>query len=185
MILKEEGRKILEDEGLIEILNSYGETKIVGSYDLDLLVKPDIDISISVNKLDVDKHFAISLEIAKKLKPSWVKYIDQSIYKLPFPFTEGYYLGLRIPRNDIVWEIDCWAFTPETFKERVVYHNSIKEKINQTNREILLEIKKEICHSPSYISVDLYNAILFEDVASLPEFLTWYRRKYKKDFTQN
>ena len=182
MDLKEEGRKILEDEGLLEILNRYGETKVVGSYDLDLLIKPDIDISICVKEFDIDKYFALCAEITKKLKPSRVKYLDQSIKKLPFPFEEGYYLGLHILRNDIQWKIDGWVFNPKVFKERVDFHNEIKKRINSTNRQILLSIKKEICNSPSYISVDLYYAVLFDNITSINSFYDWYRNKYSKPF---
>jgi hypothetical protein len=183
MILKEEGRKILEDDGLLDILSKYGKVQIVGSYDLDLLIKPDIDISICVDKFDIDRYFSLCSEITKKLKPSRVKYIDQSLQKLPFPFEEGYFLGLHIPRKDIVWTIDGWVFTPEIFNERVAYHNRIKQKLNKDTREILLTIKKTICNNPNYMSNDLYNAVLFENVASLPEFLAWYKGKYNKDFT--
>ncbi len=182
MDLKEEGRKIVEDEGLFEILNSYGETKIVGSYDLDLLVKPDIDFSISIKEFDIDKYFALCAHITKKLKPSRVKYIDQSIEKLPFGFEDGYYLGLHLLKNDIPWKIDIWVFTPEILKERVAFHNQVKENLNEKNRKILLTIKKEICYSPSYISVDLYNAVLFDNVSSLSEFYNWYQKKYSKQY---
>lgn len=185
MNLKEEGRIILEDEGLLDIIGEYGEFQIVGSYDLDLLIKPDIDISICVEKFEIDRYFSLCSEITKKLKPSRVKYIDQSLQKLPFPFEEGYFLGLHIPRKDILWTIDGWVFTPKIFKERVASHNRIKEKLNRDTREILLTIKKSVCNNPNYISTDLYNAVLFENVTSLHEFFAWYKRKYSKDFTQN
>jgi hypothetical protein len=182
MNLKEEGRKILHNDGLLEILKRYGKTKIVGSYDLDLLVEPDIDISISVEEFDIDKYFAVCSEITKKLKPSRVKYIDQSRQKLPFPFKEGYFLGLHILRNNILWKIDCWVFAPETFKAGVAFHDSIKERINSTNRKSILKIKKEIFESPNYNSVDVYNAVLFDNITSLSEFYSWYKEKYSKPF---
>jgi len=180
--LKISGDKLLYKEGLFNLLNSFGKAQIVGSYDLDLLVKPDIDISICVDKFDIDKYFSLCAQIAKKFKPSRIKYLDQSVQKLPFPFTNGYYLGLHIPRDDILWKIDGWVFTKDVFEQRVDFHNKIKERINDINREIILSIKKEICDSPSYVSVDLYDAILFDNIKDIEEFYRWYKNKYLKDF---
>ena len=180
--LKISGDKLLYEEGLFNLLNSFGKAQIVGSYDLDLLVKPDIDISIGVDKFDIDKYFSLCAELAKTFKPSRIKYLDQSIQKLSFPFTKGYYLGLHIPRDNISWKIDGWIFTKDVFEQRVEYHNMIKKQINDSNRKIIMTIKKQICDSPSYVSVELYEAVLFQNVKTIEEFYKWYKKKYLKDF---
>lgn len=181
--LKKAGDKILYEEGLIDILGTLGKVQIVGSYDLDLLIKPDIDISICVEEYDLKKYFSVCTDIADQIKPIRIKYIDQSVAQFDaFPFDTGYFLGINLKRDNVKWSIDCWVFTPEIFQERVSYHNDIKERINQLNRKILMDIKSSISENHNYRSVDLYNAVLFEGVSSLEEYTEWYKKKYSSDF---
>lgn len=181
--LKTSGNKILNEEGLLEILNTLGKVQIVGSYDLDLLIKPDIDIAIGGEEYDIEKYFSACTEIAKRIKPIRIKYIDQSVAQFDaFPFDTGYFLGINLKRDGINWSIDGWVFTREIFEERVAYHNEIKERLNEENREILMNIKDLIYNNPNYRSVDLYKAVLFDEVESLEEFKEWYMSKYKKAF---
>lgn len=182
--LKKVGDKILYEEGLLDILKDLGKVQIVGSYDLDLLIKPDIDIAICVEEYDLKKYFSVCKEIVDRIKPIRIKYIDQSVAQFDaFPFNTGYFLGINLKRDNIKWSIDGWVFTPEIFEERVSYHNDIKERINQSNRKILMDIKRSIYESPNYSSVSLYNAVLFEGVTSREEYVEWYKKKYPSDFT--
>ncbi|MDD3474628.1 MAG: hypothetical protein PHP08_01845 [Candidatus Dojkabacteria bacterium] len=181
--LKILGNKILYEEGLYDILSKLGHLQIVGSYDLDLLVKPDIDISVSVDEYNIEKYFSVCKEIAQNIKPIRMKYIDQSVAQFSeFPFDTGYFLGINLERNNIKWSIDVWLFKEGIFKERVAYHNSIKEKINEINRGIIIEIKSSIYKNPNYRSVDLYESVLFDNVKSLEDFHKWYEKKYSKSF---
>lgn len=182
--LKVLGDKILYEEGLYNILSKLGDPQIVGSFDLDLLFKPDIDITIGVEKYDIQRYFSICSEIADKIKPIRIKYIDQSVAKFDtFPFDSGYFLGINLNRDNIKWSIDAWVFTPEIFEERTNYHNEIKNRINDSNREILINIKRSIFENPNYKSVDLYRAVLFEGIESLDDFHKWYKGRYLQDFT--
>jgi hypothetical protein len=181
--LKVLGNKILYKEGLYNILSKLGNPQIVGSYDLDLLVKPDIDIYIPVDKYDIERYFEVCTEIANRIKPIRMKYIDQSIAQFEeFKFETGYFLGINFKRDNIRWSIDVWLFTKDIFKEKIAYHNSIKEKINEINRKIIIEIKSSIYKNPNYRSVDLYESVLFDNVKSLEDFHKWYEKKYSKSF---
>ena len=181
--LKKVGNKILYEEGLLDILNTLGEAKIVGSFDLDLLVKPDIDITIGVDEYDIDKYFSVCNQIAKDFKPIRIKYLDQSVAKFEaFPFQTGYFLGINLEREAINWSIDCWLFTQEIFKERIRLHERNKKKLSDKNRELLMNIKESICENPKYRSADLYEAVLFEGVDSLQGFYDWYKIKYSEEF---
>ena len=182
--LKKVGDKILYEEGLLDILKKLGKVQIVGSYDLDLLFKPDIDISICVEEYDLKKYFSVCVEIADRIKPIRIKYIDQSVAKFDaFPFSTGYFLGMDIKRENIKWSIDGWVFTPDIYEERIAYHDSIKERINESNREILVNIKSSIYENPNYRSVDLYQSVLFDGITSLQGYKEWYKKKYSLDFT--
>jgi hypothetical protein len=182
--LKKVGDKILYEEGLLDILKNLGKVQIVGSYDLDLLIKPDIDLAVCVQEYDLKKYFSICTDIAEKIKPIRIKYIDQSVAQFDaLPFNTGYFLGINLKRDNIKWSIDVWVFTPEIFEERVSYHNKIKEALNQSNRKVLMDIKSSICENPNYRSVDLYQAVLFDRVSSLQGYTEWYKKRYFSDFT--
>jgi hypothetical protein len=184
--LKTKGEQILYEEGLFQNLEKIGKVQIVGSYDLDLLIKPDIDITIGVEEYDLEKYFSVCKEIAEKLKPIRIKYLDQSVAQFDaFPFDAGYFLGINLNREDIKWSIDTWIFTNDIFKERVKYHNEIKEKLNEENRKIIMNIKEVIHNNPKYMSVDIYSAVLFDNVKTEEEYYEWYENKYSVPFISN
>ena len=176
------GEKILYKEGLFKLFQDFGETEIIGAYDLGLLVNPDIDISILVPNYDIDRYFDLCKEIAKQFKPLKIKYIDQKLANWDPPYNTGLYLGIELIRDKTLWKIDVSFFTPDLFKGRIKYHNDFKNILTDGNKEIIIKIKQSIYKSPNYKSIDVYNAVIKDNVKNLEEFLVWYRQNNSKDF---
>lgn len=184
-ILKNEGQIILKDKGILSILNSYGKTTIVGSFDLELLIKPDIDLYVEIEDYDIKKHFEVLGSIANNLRPIRVKYLDlrQANWK-DFPMKEGLFIGINLEHNGKEWSIDGWALRPEVYTERVNYHNNIKDKIFGNKFDILFQIKYDIYKCKDYKSVDLYDAVLSHNVTSTEDYYKWFELKYSRIFQQ-
>lgn len=181
--LKKSGNNILYEKGLLDILSSAGEPKIVGSYDLNLLINPDIDITVGVDKYDTDRYFDICKQIVKNLKPKRIKFVDQSVAKFKaFPFSSGIFLGITIPTQEYEWGIDTWFFTKEIFKERIEYHNSIKRDLSKEKRKYILDIKQEIYTKPNYKSIDLYEAVIKYNIKDVDGYIKWFKDKYNIEF---
>lgn len=52
-VLRDEAFEIIEAFGFLELLGQYGDARLVGSVALDLVVKPDIDFHLVLDKSDV------------------------------------------------------------------------------------------------------------------------------------
>lgn len=183
--LHDDGAYILNTLPLRQILEHYGALAIVGSFDLNFLIKPDLDLYVKVTNYNVRRHFEIFAEITEALHPLRMKYLDLRVANWPdFPMREGLFIGLSIPLNGIEWSVDGWALTPEIFEERVSYHNEIKRLMTEAMRPILWDIKSQIYKSPDYRSGDLYKAVLKENVTTLTDYYDWYKEQYQKVFVR-
>ena len=47
-LLRQEASELLNKEGLLSMLNAFGTTQVIGSYTLDTMTWPDIDISMNL-----------------------------------------------------------------------------------------------------------------------------------------
>lgn len=181
--LLDSGNQILNSRGLKEILSGYGDLTIIGSFALNLLIKPDLDIYVKIPSYDLKKHFEIFANIAETLHPLRMKFIDlREVNWTDFPMKEGLFIGVSLIQDGIEWSIDGWALTPNIYEERVAYHQEVQRLLTPELRPVVWEIKSQIYKSPAYKSRDLYQAVLKEHVNSLSEFYNWYKAQYQKDF---
>ena len=95
---------IIDELGLVEMLRKYGETKIVGSVALNLIVKPDIDIHVLVEEADI-------LEVSNQILPELfsrdkINEVRVTDYR---DTSDGIKLGIDgYPDTSGPWDIDIW-----------------------------------------------------------------------------
>ena len=178
--LKNEADKLLSNWKLIDFLNKYGETYVVGSVELDLMVWRDIDIEIIAENTPAKDG---AIEIAKYLfnlegmrKVSSIDYRDSDNTNKP----KGLYVGAEyIDESKNSWKIDVWYLTKDSANSKSKT-DEILSKLNEENRKKIVDIKSQIYNNPNYrknvISVDIYEAVLEKGINNLEEF-----KKYIKD----
>ena len=128
---------IIDELGLVEMLRKYGETKIVGSVALNLIVKPDIDIHVLVEEADI-------LEVSNQILPELfsrdkINEVRVTDYR---DTSDGIKLGIDgYPDASGPWDIDIWITNnvETTGFEHVKLFN---EQLSEKQREIILEIKR-------------------------------------------
>lgn len=169
--LQKEGKKVLEELKIIEILSKFGKPKIVGSFGSGLMSWRDIDIELEKEIKD-EQYW----EVVNKLfyEPS-LKYLTLINFKnSKNPITpKGLYIGIKYWYDDKEWKIDVW-FIPPRKSGTENYNEWIKDKINDENRKIILEIKSQIHDNPKYrksiFSIDIYKAVIENGVTDLDGF---------------
>lgn len=185
LILVEQGREIMNDLGLADILRTYGEFAIVGSFDLGLLYKPDIDFIVKVTEFDPYRYFSICAQIAEVIKPIRMKYIDQRVAQFPLdalPSSSGYFLGISQRHRGIEWSLDGWCFLADVYEERLAYHNNFKRRIAEQHAgETIVNLKAALYGRKNFRSNDLYWAVLDGNVKTVSDFEVWYRKKYTEE----
>ena len=158
--IKLQADDILKDTTLIETLNEFGKVDIIGSYPLDIMYNPDIDIVVETKDTREKSLKAITklLELRQ-----FQKYEYGDFVKFPrIKRSKGFIIVLKTTVEDIKWEIEIWFL--EATKEQVDQLNWISERLTTSNKEKILEAKDlrensgQSKHQLS--SYEIYNQIL-------------------------
>ncbi|MDO8618447.1 MAG: hypothetical protein Q7R49_00720 [Candidatus Daviesbacteria bacterium] len=179
-LLQKEGYNLLEKCQLIETLEEIGQTSIVGSLQTGLMTWRDIDIEVVVNKIDKeDARKVIDHVINYASRRVDFSIIDNTALIEPH-HPKGLYLGIRYElATQKTWKIDIW-FLDNTDSHANEYTLKLKERLTDESRQIILDIKSQIDHSPKYAkeiySTDIYDAVLDKGVKSLDEFKEYLKK---------
>src|SRR5205823_2929524 len=101
---------ILKKSNILNILLDYGEIKLVGSYPLHVMLRPDLDMYVLAKKHDYEKCVKIVSSIFS------MHYFQQICFAnwLDYPRKSGntgYYLEPRVTIGDNRWKLDIWLMT--------------------------------------------------------------------------
>lgn len=179
--LREEASKLLNKEGLMQLLNSYGNTRVIGSYALDTMTWRDIDISIVLpDKRDICLFFEIGTKMALKFQITKMSYSNHFIRNFP-GFDHGLYWGTLLLYNEQEWKIDLWGYGETDFQAHMKEFDTLHKDIKKADRTSILRIKHTISQRPDYRgdvynSMTVYRAVISDDVKTLEEFNRWIER---------
>jgi hypothetical protein len=169
-LLRDEALEIIEEYDLFEILGRYGDARLVGSVALDLVVKPDIDIHLYIDKSDVVqtaeavKDALIANQICTEIRVS--EYLEKNSLKLGID---------SLPGRSTDWSIDIWVtsdFNTTGFEET----ERINRLLNDKTREKILELKQYYFKKGQLrdgLSLLIYKSVLEMGVSGLDEFLKY------------
>lgn len=177
-----EADTILYDLGLYDLLNKFGNTEVSGSYLLKLMTWRDLDIYLDSEKIDNETFFELGREISIKLNPSKMSFRNELIGRTPH-LPKGLYWGVHTTLFDQKWKIDIWAVHPKEIRQKQSGVEDLMSKIDNYNRQSILELKNQLHSHPLYrktfFSVDIYDAVLKDKVTSLDQFKEWLYLKKK------
>ena len=134
--LKKEALVIIEELGLLDFLGTLGESWLVGSVALDLIVKPDIDIHLLTDHDDLLKtsdqiyHYLLNQPKIKEIRiTDWRE-------------DGGIKLGVDVyPGSSEMWSIDIWITNRvETTGIKLV--DELKDRLKPEHRQAIMEIKR-------------------------------------------
>lgn len=176
--IKQQADKILKESGIVDILKDYGEVKIIGSYVLDVMLRPDLDLFVITQKHDWAKVLKISSKIME-LKyfselafVNWVEFSDKNVDSM-----RGYYFQPWTLVDDQSWKMDLWLITPDQDKsfERTDYFKALLDKETDDSKRIaILEIKEAMRLGKKYIKgIDgklIYQAVLENSITDIEGF---------------
>lgn len=172
--LQQQADRLIEDLSLLKIVGVAGQPKVVGSYELGLMVWPDLDIEAHVDGLP---DLVAALDIVNRLM------LDAGVMKLNIHDTrqmtnpdvpQGIYIGPDVIHRGLAWQVDIWLINREVSTERHRLTDRIKARLNDANRSTILQIKQVAASSDTYhrgvSSVDIYVAVLDRGVKDIAGF---------------
>ena len=183
-LLHQEASDLLNKEGLLPILRSFGATRVIGSYALAMMTWPDIDISMKLpNDQNVDLFFEIAKKIATKFQITKMSYSNHFIRNFP-GFDHGLYWGIRLCYAEREWKIDLWGYSDADYQTHIAEFDALHRQLQRADRTAILRIKHVICQHPDYRgnvynSMAIYRAVLEDEVESVDEFKAWLEKNHK------
>lgn len=167
--LRGEADFILEELHLYQVLSPYGRIVPTGSYFLDLMMYPDIDLYIS--KVTIEKLFEIGAQLAASALVFQVVFEKSRDMRLP----GGLYLKLRIDYGDWgrPWKIDIWSLEEQVLDEKM--EDMVRYKLGMTDllRKQILEYKYSVLtpanRTPMYSGYFIYKAFIDEGLSDFAE----------------
>jgi hypothetical protein len=168
--VRQEADLVMQAVHLPEILAPFGKVTFTGSYFLDMMVYPDIDLYIP--RVSIEDLFRIGAQLAESALVQQVIFEKSHLADLP----GGLYLKPRIDYGDWgrPWKIDIWSLDQDVIAERLAELQRLKAKMTPHLREQIITYKCSIINSqkrtPNFSGYQVYRAFLdegltdFEDV---------------------
>ena len=181
--LRQEASELLDKEGLLSMPSAFGTTRVIGSYALDTMTWPDIDISMNLpNEQNVELFFELAKRIATKFEITRMSYSNHFIRNFP-GFDHGLYWGIRLHYAEREWKIDLWGYDDTDYQKHIADAEALHRQLQQTDRVAILRIKHVICQHPDYRgnvynSMAIYRAVLEDKVESVDEFKAWLEKTH-------
>jgi hypothetical protein len=152
--------------GLDELLRSYGSVCYSGSYYLDLMAWPDLDIYLPLDpsKEYLTKFLGLGPRLASVCQLISLRFKNDVRYpEVQLP--HGLYWGVRAEQNSFLrWKIDIWALPPAVIDANQAELDRLKSKLTPQKRALILELKQALLtpegRTPIQSGYHIYCAVL-------------------------
>lgn len=179
MMRREQADYILYQCGLLDELKIYGCPHIIGSYRMDMMAWNDLDIDVENDKMSLDKLYILSDYIIKTFHPVWYEAKEECTDENKTVWFHGFETLVE----GQLWNIDIWFFDKDTIEKAEQYCDSITQQVSDLPilKQTIIGIKQELIARKlysfdHYTSMDVYNAVLNQQVTNIDDFLAIYRK---------
>lgn len=180
MTRKEQAIHILYQCGLLDELKKYGTPHIIGSYRMDMMAWNDLDIDVENDKMSLDKLYILSDYIIKTFHPVWYEAKEE----LTDENKTVWFHGFEALVEGQLWNIDIWFFDKATIEKSEQYCDSITRQVSAMPylKQSVIDIKQELIARrlysfEQYTSMDVYNAVLNQQITNIDDFLSVYKKR--------
>lgn len=169
---KSQADHILYEFGLLKKLEGIGVPHIIGSYRMDMMAWNDLDIDIENDRMSLDKLYELSAFILDTFHPTWYEAKEE----INEEGKRVWFHGFETVITGELWNVDLWFFDRETITNAERYCDDITKRTTLNQKERIIQIKEELIARElysfeKYKSLDVYKAVLENDVADVEEFL--------------
>ena len=160
--LRQEADLVAKEIGLWRILSSYGRVVPTGSYLLDVMAYPDVDLYMP--KMSLAQLFEIGAQLAESDLVFEVVFARPKLADLP----GGLYLKPRVEYGDWgrPWKFDIWSIEDALIDEKMACIYRFRDAMTESLREQIIRYKVSILNSghrtPRYSGYFVYKAFLDE-----------------------
>lgn len=180
--LYQEADDLLYKRGVDTLLRKQGEVFYAGSYVLNLMAWPDIDLNLVVEEGKNPAQAASELATEFILWEESVRVKFERKMHLTNPgVPEGVYLGIKldIGKWKLPWKLDIWMVDQKLCEETKKKTQEVQELLTDSSREKILFWKQKILtpegRTPSFSGHWLCQAILVHQLTKEEEIFNFLR----------
>ncbi|WP_309085552.1 hypothetical protein [Chelativorans sp.] len=186
--LQSESDVLVRDLHLDEMLSSLGKVTRVGSSAMGLMVRRDIDITVTCSKIDAPTTDAFALVGARLM--SMTEQVMEVRYRNdtgtwnadPEKYPDGLYLWLSVRGKDrAMWTIDIWLVDEPERQPDLTHLKTLLPRLTEENRRIILAIKSALNSGQQnknrVPSALVYEAVVDYAVLNVAQFEGWLKER--------
>ena len=161
--LRQEADIVLGKIRAFEVLQPYGKVYLTGSYFLDVMAYPDIDLYLT--KISLEQVFTIGAQFAQN------ELVTQVVFEKtddPVHLPEGLYLKARVKYGDWgrPWKFDIWSLDEKVIQHKMADMLHFQQRMTPTVRQLILRYKLSILtadkRTSMYSGYYIYRAFIDE-----------------------
>ena len=163
--LRQEADLVAKEIGLWDILRPYGRVVPTGSYFLDVMAYPDVDLYVS--RASIKQLFEIGAQLANSDLVFEVVFAKSRLADLP----GGLYLKARVKYGDWgrPWKFDVWSIADSVIDEKMACMFRFRDEMTELLREQIVNYKVSILtkehRTPMFSGYFIYKAFIDEGLA--------------------
>lgn len=173
--LLQEADEVLQKVNLRKLCTPIGEITPTGSYFLNLMMYPDIDVYLPHTTLE--KFFSLAEKFAECDYVKKINFEKGDSGEL----AEGLYLKPLIDYGNWgrLWKIDIWSLPVEVIEKKQQELGMIKAKITPSLRKLILDFKFSILtdagRTPMFSGIHIYRAVINHGIRDFNQITTYLR----------
>ncbi len=178
--LQNEATALLQDRGLLRLVESFGEARVGGSVALGLMARREVDVYLRLDdERDTKLFFSVGAALTGAFSVVKASYSDHFIRGWP-GFSSGLFWGIQLDDAGKRWKLDLWGEGPEAFVEHRHTFETMREALHAIDPVQVLKLKHIFREGDGYrdqvTGLAIYQAVL-AGVESERDFWKWRQSK--------
>lgn len=173
--LREEADEVLDLIHLREHCAPIGDLTPTGSYFMDLMMYPDVDLYLPLTA--PENLLGVAVELSKYDCVKRINYIRGG----PGDLKEGLYLKPVVERGnwERPWKIDIWSLPEAVVHKKQAELKDLKGRMTSAHRKLILNFKHQLLNAagrtPMFSGIYIYKAVIDHGVEKLGELTQFLR----------
>jgi len=172
--LRQEADEVLDLVRLHALCAPIGELRPTGSYFMDLMMYPDVDLYLPPTTPDA--LLKVAVELAKQDCVQRINYIRGG----PGDLKDGLYLKPVVAHGgwERPWKIDIWALPSSVAEKKQAELEDLRTRMTPEQRRVILDTKHRLLtddgRTPMFSGIHIYKAVVdkgLEQLDDIVEFL--------------
>ena len=173
--LRSEADVVLELLNLRTLLEPLGPIQETGSYFMDTMMYPDIDLSLPPTT--PEKLLYICTELSKLPIVKKLRFLRGGTGELQ----DGLYIKPEVEYGNWgrLWKIDIWALPNAMLQAKRAEMDDLKARMTLAHRDTILQTKYQLLtdekRTPMFSGIFIYRAVINDGLVALEDIVTYLR----------